>query len=152
MDIFAGTRQCAINVSVEAGATKELSCFGVGAKGEQWQQALGLLVATRNHDLLPDAITYSAAMRACGKCVQWQQALGSLPAARSLGVLLDSFTDSVAINVCERCAKWQESLGLLASARNAGLLPYAISYNAAISACEKGEQAGTRLVCSGANR
>ena len=62
------------------------------------------------------------------------------------------FTDSVAINVCERCAKWQESLGLLASARNAGLLPYAISYNAAISACEKGEQAGTRLVCSGAKR
>ena len=47
-------------------------------KGEQWQEALGLLVGMQKADLVPNVINYSAAIRACEKSWQWQEALGLL--------------------------------------------------------------------------
>ena len=41
---------------------------------QQWQQALGLLAAMREAELLPNVITYSAAICACEKA---QLAAGS---------------------------------------------------------------------------
>ena len=45
-------------------------------KGDQWQEALGLLVGMQKAELVPDAISYKAAIGAFEKGEQWQHALG----------------------------------------------------------------------------
>ena len=48
-------------------------------------------------DLLPNVITYNAAISACEKCKQWQQALCLLAEMRSVNVLPDDITYQAAI-------------------------------------------------------
>ena len=45
-------------------------------KGQQWQQALGVLAAMQQTAVLPEAISYSAAISACEKGLQRQQVAG----------------------------------------------------------------------------
>ena len=45
------------------------------AKGEQWQQAFGLLEVVQQAAALPTVFSYNSAISACEKVQQWQQAL-----------------------------------------------------------------------------
>ena len=44
-------------------------------RGEQWQQAFGLLEVMQQAAALPNVVSYYSAISACEKVQQWQQAL-----------------------------------------------------------------------------
>ena len=48
-------------------------------KGQQWQQALGLLAVMQQTAVLPNRISYIAVISACEMGLLWQQALGLGP-------------------------------------------------------------------------
>ena len=96
-------------------------------KGEQWQQALDLVVAEQSVELLPGVITCNASISAREKREQWQQALG-LPG--SLVVFPNSVTYSAAITACEKGVQWQQALDLFVAKQSVELLPDVITYNA----------------------
>jgi pentatricopeptide repeat protein len=56
-------------------------------KGEQWQQAFGLLAVMQQSVLVPGVIAYNAAISACEKSEQWQQALGVLAVMLQSGLI-----------------------------------------------------------------
>ena len=71
-------------------------------KGQTPQQALHLLQELQLRGLLPNVITYSAAISACEKG-QWpQEALPLLRELRLRGLLPDVITYSAAISACEK--------------------------------------------------
>ena len=85
-------------------------------KGEQWQQALGLLAVMRQAELLPNVILYGVAISACEEGQQWKQALGLL-------AVIQQF-ESV-ISACEEGQQWKQALGHLAVLRQIDSLPAA---------------------------
>merc|ERR1739841_325877 len=103
----------------------------------------------READLVPDVISYSAAISACEKGGQWQVALGLLATMQEAALVPNVISYSAAISACEKCGQWQEALGLLATMQEADLVPNVISYNAAISACEKWTQMARGTTISG---
>ena len=64
----------------------------------------------RKIGVLPDVITYNAAISACEKSEQWQQALGVLAEKRKISMLLDVITYSSAISACAKGEQWQQDL------------------------------------------
>ncbi|CAE8626802.1 unnamed protein product [Polarella glacialis] len=90
--------------------------------------------------VVPNEITYSAAISACEKGGQWQQALNLLSLMPEARVVPNEITYNAAISACEKGGQWQLALNLLSLMPEAKVVPDEISYNAAISACEKGGQ------------
>ena len=60
----------------------------------------------RKIGVLPDVITYNAAISACEKGEQWQQVLRILAEMRSVSVLPDVITYNAAISACEKSEQW----------------------------------------------
>merc|ERR1712107_455006 len=85
-------------------------------KGQQPQQALQLLNQMQHRGLLPDVITYNAAISACEKGQQPQQALQLLDQMQHRGLLPDIITYSVAVNVCAGKEQWNMLLNNLVAA------------------------------------
>jgi hypothetical protein len=91
-------------------------CTEKGAQGQQVPSPLGIDAAVC---LVPDVITYGAAVSACQKGAQWQQALGLLA--------------------------WMQQSGLVPNVRQqvtqlSGPVPDVVTYNTAVSAHEQGSQ------------
>ena len=51
------------------------SAISACEKGQQWEQALRLLLEMRSSRLEPNVISYNSAISACSKGQQWEQAL-----------------------------------------------------------------------------
>ncbi|CAJ1424177.1 unnamed protein product [Effrenium voratum] len=135
-------------------------------KGGKWQQALGELSAAARRGLAFSAVTWIAAVAACGVARwpqalallaeatrrsqgegiignaaiggEWLVALNLLQALEGLGAGSVVATNS-AITACERGTFWRPALDLLCHLRASRRAPDVISYNAAISACEKAQ-------------
>ena len=73
-------------------------------KGEQWQQALGLLGSP---DVFPNSVTYSAAISACEKGEQWQQALDLFVAEQIVKLLPDVIACIASISAREKREQWR---------------------------------------------
>merc|ERR1712190_431614 len=87
--------------------------------------------------LVPDVITYSAAISACEKGQRPQEALHLLQEMQLRGLVPDVITYSAAISACEKGQQPQQVLHLLQEMQLRGLVPNVITYNAAsISAWE----------------
>ena len=99
-------------------------------------QVLHLLQELQLRGLLPDVITYSAAINACEK--------GQNSAAISA---CEKGQNSAAISACEKGQRPTQALHLLQELQLRGLLPDVITYNAAISACETGQQPQQARIC-----
>ena len=59
------------------------SAISACEKGQQWEQALRLLLEMRSSRLEPNVMSYNSAISACSKGQQWEQALNLLPETRS---------------------------------------------------------------------
>ena len=82
----------------------------VRVKRASAQQVLRILAEMRSVSVLPDVVTYNAAISACEKSEQWQQALGVLAEKRKISMLLDVITYSSAISACAKGEQWQQDL------------------------------------------
>ncbi|CAE8614196.1 unnamed protein product [Polarella glacialis] len=99
--------------------------------------------------VLPNEITYSAAVSACQKGGQWQLALGLLNSMPGMSLIPNEVSYNSAISACGKGGQWQLALILLSQMPDRRLVPNEISYNAAISACEKVGQWQGALVLLG---
>ncbi len=66
----------------------------------------------REAGLVPNVITYNAAISACEKGEQWQKALGILAVMPEAGLVPNVITYNAAISACEKGQQWQQALGL----------------------------------------
>ena len=76
-------------------------------------EVLHLLQELQLRGILPNVITYSAAISACEKGQKPQQALHLLQELQLRGILPDVITYSAAISACEKGQKPQTALHLL---------------------------------------
>jgi pentatricopeptide repeat domain-containing protein 1 len=63
--------------------------------------------------VVPDRITYSAAISACSKGGQWQLALNLLSLMPEARVVPDRINYNAAISACEKGSQWQLASNLL---------------------------------------
>ena len=75
-------------------------------------QALHLLQELQLRGIVPDVITYSAAISACEKSQQAQQALHLLQELQLRGILPNVITYNAAISACEKGQQPQQALHL----------------------------------------
>ena len=96
--------------------------------------------ASEAASVLPNVISCSAVISACGTGQHWQQALVTLTVMRQTAVLPSVISYSAVtavINASEKGQQWHQALCLLASMQQTGVLRNVISYSAVFSACEK---------------
>ncbi|CAE8586890.1 unnamed protein product [Polarella glacialis] len=90
--------------------------------------------------VVPNEVTYNAAISACEKSGQWQQALSLLSLMPEARVVPNEITYSAAISACEKAGQWQLGLNLLSRMPEARVVPDQITYNAAITMCERSQE------------
>ena len=98
----------------------------------QASHALDLLSMMTVEGVAPNAVTYNAAISACGKGRRWAQAIELLREMDEAGVRPNKISYNAAISACEKGGQWARAVDLLVEMENKGVLPDAISYNAAI--------------------
>ena len=79
-----------------------LKDYTVRIRMSRWHDAFGLLHVMPRQGLLPDVISYSAAISACEKGQQPQQALQLLLDMRLKGLLPNVISYSATISACEK--------------------------------------------------
>ncbi|CAJ1330067.1 unnamed protein product [Effrenium voratum] len=97
----------------------------------EWPSALAVLQSMTKSALLPDAVSYGAAISACEKASCWPWALWLLGAMEQEDVV----ACSAAISALEKASRWAEAVDLLAAMADRQVPPNDISFNSAISAC-----------------
>ena len=60
--------------------------------------------------LVPNVITYFAAISACEKGGEWQQALGLLAVTQTADLVPNIITYNAAISACAKGQQWQQAL------------------------------------------
>ncbi|CAE8653989.1 unnamed protein product [Polarella glacialis] len=88
------------------------------SKGEQ---ALNLLSLMPDARVVPNAITYNAAISACSKGGQWQLELTLLSRMPDARVVPDEITYNAAISLCERSQELERGLQLLWESKERGV-------------------------------
>jgi pentatricopeptide repeat domain-containing protein 1 len=92
------------------------------------------LAMMRKANLVPDVITYTAAINACEKSMQWDMALCLLAVMQQAAVVPNIITYSAAISAGERGEQWQQAVDHIAE-----MQLHIYLFLTAVSACEKGE-------------
>ena len=169
------------SLGIDAAASvlpNDISCSAVISAcgiGQHWQQDFGyftqpcsVLVRSVSHgslaslgidaaaSVLPNDISCSAVISACGIGQHWQQDLVTLTVMLQTAVLPSVISCSAVtavINASEKGQQWHHALDLLASMQQTAVLPNVISYSAAVppyifllNACEVGKQLQQALV------
>merc|ERR1711972_1179464 len=88
----------------------------------------------------PDAITFNAAIGACGAAHHWEASLALLQDSSHARVELSVLVFNAAISACERGSTWAWSLKLLDAMQVAGIHRDLVSRNTAILACTDSRQ------------
>ncbi|CAK9104702.1 Pentatricopeptide repeat-containing protein At1g62930 [Durusdinium trenchii] len=104
-------------------------------RGNSWQGALDLLGTMSLQQLIPDVITFSAAISAAG--IQWPVVIELLESSIQLRVTPNQISYSASISACEKGHQWITALDLLSCMFREDVTPNEISFSAAISSCEK---------------
>lgn len=108
------------------------------ATGRQWRLALRLLVESRDAGVVPDAISYSSVITACGYAKQ------PVTAKRIFDSMAESIRDTGAFNAMltayERAGEWQEALALFREMGPHTCVPDSRSYTIAMMACGHARQ------------
>jgi len=101
-------------------------------KGQQHQQALLLLRALKRHAIVPDVITYGAAISVSNKCQRHQQASYLLRARRRYAIAPAVIACSTAISVCVMSKQHQQALHLLRAMQCQAIASDEVTYRAAL--------------------
>jgi len=133
------------------------ACAAVG----QWKNALRLLDECENsnnnnnnnhnnnnnnnnnnrHNVRPDIITYTNAMKACARGKVPTRALALLEAVKKKKNLkLDAYVYTTVIDACGKSKMWRKALDLLDEMKESEIIPNAYTYSAAMAACGNGSQ------------
>eukprot|EP00435_Cladocopium_sp_Y103_P001917 s4561_g1.t1 len=89
------------------------SAISACEKCGRWEQALELLGAQLQWDILPDGVSYNSAISACEKAAKWELALFVSEEMPKAQLLPDVVTYNSAIAACESCGVWAKALELL---------------------------------------
>ncbi|CAE8708789.1 unnamed protein product, partial [Polarella glacialis] len=131
------------------------AALGACGRSAQWEVGAQLLGAMCFSRLMPDAISFGAAVIACEKGMQWGQALQVLlEAKRRLQrpwcppraeekdppQVLSQGVFGAALSACMRGQRWDQALQLLPDLGAAGLRLNVITLSVAMSGCERAEQ------------
>lgn len=87
--------------------------------------------------VVPNVISYTAAISACAACAEWQHALSIFGDMRRDRVQPNTITFTAAISACKHSVR---ALDLLEEMKQYGFSPNVITYSAAMSACERDNQ------------
>merc|ERR1712232_1430614 len=93
--------------------------------------------------VLPNVVSYSAAVAACESCEQWAEALNVVARLVDTDSGLhtpDAFTYHAAMSACEKGGEWERTGEWLAEMRRKSVESSDWTYNAIVSACQKGGQ------------
>ncbi|CAJ1355402.1 unnamed protein product [Effrenium voratum] len=104
-------------------------------KDRGWRLAVALFQEMPQAELVPDAVSLTCAIIACGKSLEWQRALDLLDAGFASP---DKICLSAAMSICERGSAWQAGLGLFD--RLAPGDRDLVATSGALGACEKGNK------------
>ena len=88
--------------------------ISVCEKGQQWQQALGLLAGMQQTVGLPNVRSVAAIISACEKGQQWLLALGLFAVMQQTAFLPDVISYNASISFCWNGQHWQQALDFLA--------------------------------------
>ncbi|CAE8631246.1 unnamed protein product [Polarella glacialis] len=83
-------------------------------------------------NVIPNEISYNAAMSACGNAGQWQEALRLLSTMPATNLFPSEVSYAQAISACRLRGQWQTALGLFSTMPDMDVIPSETSYNAAI--------------------
>eukprot|EP00746_Dinoflagellata_sp_MGD_P115469 gnl/MRDRNA2_/MRDRNA2_51587_c0_seq1.p1 gnl/MRDRNA2_/MRDRNA2_51587_c0~~gnl/MRDRNA2_/MRDRNA2_51587_c0_seq1.p1 ORF type:complete len:143 (+),score=10.83 gnl/MRDRNA2_/MRDRNA2_51587_c0_seq1:58-486(+) len=87
----------------------------------------------------PDAISYCAAVSACGKAGDWQHAVSLSLSMWTMKIVPDVACYNAVSNACEKVGRWHDTLVILKVMCSARVLSDATSFNIAISSSGKGQ-------------
>ncbi|CAK8997287.1 Pentatricopeptide repeat-containing protein At2g41720 (Protein EMBRYO DEFECTIVE 2654) [Durusdinium trenchii] len=107
-----------------------------------WRTSLQLLPEMWQRDLVPNSISFNAAMDACQKGAAWQHATSLLKEMESeeMGIPSpDVVSYSTAMSACAKAGNWEMTLGFFVSMQQRLLSPDATSVSNVVTACSKGE-------------
>ena len=108
------------------------TCISACAKAAQWQCALQVLADLEVRDLLPDVITYSAAISSLES--EWELALHLLRGQTKSGKA-NVITYNSAITSFGVSSQWCLAFELMAEMASDNVWPSIVTHNAAIAAC-----------------
>ncbi|CAM9832210.1 unnamed protein product, partial [Laminaria digitata] len=104
----------------------------------RWRKALELLGSIETRNLVPDVISFTSTMSACGRAGEWQRALDIMDVMLERNVEPNIVTYGTAISACARGGRWKRALSLLEDMPSRGVDPNAHTYGSAIHACVVG--------------
>ncbi|CAE8615408.1 unnamed protein product, partial [Polarella glacialis] len=87
--------------------------------------------------VIPNEISYSAAISACEKGGQWQLALSLLSSMPVMKAIPNEISYNAAISACEKGGQWLGALTLLQQMRDARLTAISQARSTVISACSR---------------
>jgi pentatricopeptide repeat domain-containing protein 1 len=121
----------------------------IGAFKHDWEQALDIFNAMRNEKNqlpMPNQLTYSTTIMACGLAGEWEKAIELLNLMQFKDkVMPNRNTYNAAILAMAKCGKWRQALNLLETMEREGLQPDSNSINGVIKACATGGEVNTAL-------
>jgi len=110
----------------------------LGRDGE-WAASLAVLAEEMPAEgVIPNLVSYNAAMSALTNNGQWRRALDVFEKAREKGVKHDTIGFSAAISACNKGGMWRRGLELLEEMEAAGRDPNEYTYTSLIAALDKG--------------
>ncbi|CAJ1345547.1 unnamed protein product [Effrenium voratum] len=118
-------------MSVRANTITMNTALSACEKISQWQPALALMIEMKDSELLPDVITFNAAISAA-RLARWQQA-ELFAQMLQAGIQPDEFTFAALIS----CAKVRLAMVHLTHMQEMGRKPNSVVYNSCLNACEK---------------
>ena len=110
--------------------------MGIGAYGRSWnwKRALSLLDEMRASNVMPDVISFNAAISACGKAGKWERALSLLEEMRASGVMPDVISFSAAILACAKASQPEVALQLFDKLEESQIQANQVTFNVILEA------------------
>lgn len=101
-----------------------------------WPLAISLLPEMRLRDLIPNTITYNAAVDACRKGHAWECALELFQEMEEAAARADLVTYSTVMSACEKVSNWSQSVHFFARL-SLERTPDAACVSGAVTACSR---------------
>ena len=98
----------------------------MGKKG-QWWQALQLFRDMQQQEIVPDVITYSALISACGRGKQLERALEIFDKMQQQGIEPNIITYSALISACAVSNWHNDAMNIFSEMQKKGVVPKAIT-------------------------
>ena len=133
MDICADMSRLELQANLFTYSSAMTACQGA------WQQVILLLHAMEQGSIRPNAICYTAAIKACEKGGEWEAALAIYQKAQGLDGKDELLCDA-ALRACQQGMQWRVALDLVFGMSSMQLKPDALCFTAVISACTRASE------------